>query len=183
MKSVEPSLLREPPGERVALSAPVAGDEAQIISANRSARDYHAPFAAPFLDARGFAAWLENAEQPANRSFVAREKPTGALVAILNLSQIAMGNFCSAYLGYHGYPDTARRGLVAQAMRLMLQEAFESIGLHRIEANIQPENRRSIALVERCGFQKEGFSPRYLMIGGKWRDHERWAITREDWCR
>jgi len=54
--------------------------------------------------------------------------------------------------------------------------AFEELGLHRLEANMQPDNLASIAIVRRLGFQKEGFSPRYLCINSVWRDHERWAL-------
>jgi [ribosomal protein S5]-alanine N-acetyltransferase len=70
---------------------------------------------------------------------------------------------------------------MTEAMQLLLREAFTRLDLHRIEANIQPGNVRSIALAKRCGFELEGFSPRYLKVGGRWRDHERWAIRAETW--
>ena len=54
--------------------------------------------------------------------------------------------------------------------------AFKKLRLHRLEANIQPENKASIALAKTCGFMKEGFSPKFIKKGGKWKDHERWAL-------
>jgi ribosomal-protein-alanine N-acetyltransferase len=65
-------------------------------------------------------------------------------------------------------------------MQLALRFAFQELRLHRVEANIQPANKRSLALAKTAGFRREGFSPRYLKIGGRWRDHERWAILAED---
>ena len=65
-------------------------------------------------------------------------------------------------------------------MRLLFRHAFGELKLHRLEANIQPQNQRSIELAKRSGFRREGYSPRYLKIGGRWRDHERWAILAED---
>ncbi len=68
-----------------------------------------------------------------------------------------------------------------EGLDLMLRHAFRGQRLHRVEANIQPGNQPSRGLVEGAGFRLEGFSPRYLKIGGRWRDHERWALTVEDW--
>ena len=69
------------------------------------------------------------------------------------------------------------------ALKLVMNKAFTELGLHRLEANIQPDNNDSIILVKHNGFRKEGFSPRYLRINDKWSDHERWAITKEDWLQ
>ena len=63
-----------------------------------------------------------------------------------------------------------------QAVSLVIPIAFDRLKLHRLEANIQPENLASIALVRACGFSKEGLSPRFLKKNGQWRDHERWAL-------
>ncbi len=67
-----------------------------------------------------------------------------------------------------------------EGIGLVLRHAFGTLGLHRLEANIQPDNARSLTLVEEAGFRLEGYSPRYLKINGRWRDHERWAILAED---
>ena len=68
-----------------------------------------------------------------------------------------------------------------EGIDLVLRHAFLTLRLHRIEANIQPGNHASVALAQGAGFRREGFSPRYLKIGGRWRDHERWAILVDDW--
>jgi ribosomal-protein-alanine N-acetyltransferase len=72
------------------------------------------------------------------------------------------------------------QGLMKQALSLVLCEAFTTHELHRVEANVQPANERSKWLVRSLGFRLEGLSPRYLKIGGEWRDHERYAITAEE---
>jgi ribosomal-protein-alanine N-acetyltransferase len=69
---------------------------------------------------------------------------------------------------------------MSEGLRLALRRAFGQLGLHRVEANIQPGNTALRALVRRLGFRREGFSRRYLKIAGRWRDHERWALLRED---
>jgi ribosomal-protein-alanine N-acetyltransferase len=65
---------------------------------------------------------------------------------------------------------------MTEGLKQVTRYGFGSLGLHRLEANIQPENVASIALVRACGFRKEGYSPRYLKVRGRWRDHERWAL-------
>jgi [ribosomal protein S5]-alanine N-acetyltransferase len=92
-----------------------------------------------------------------------------------------VGGFRSAYLGYYIGERYAGQGYMSEGIALMLQYAFKQLKLHRLEANIQPGNSASIALVKRAGFVREGYSRRYLKIGGRWRDHERWAIVYEDW--
>jgi ribosomal-protein-alanine N-acetyltransferase len=104
-------------------------------------------------------------------------------MGVCSLSQIFLGNLKSAYLGYWIGAKFARQGYMTEAIDLMLSHAFETLRLHRIEANIQPENASSIAVVSRLGFRLEGFSPRYLKVAGRWKDHERWAICCDEWTK
>ncbi len=99
----------------------------------------------------------------------------------INLSEIVRGGFQSAYLGYYVGAAFARQGFMTEALQLMLKYSFNELKLHRLEANIQPANVASVALVKRSGFIREGFSRDYLKICGQWRDHERWAITADLW--
>jgi len=105
------------------------------------------------------------------------------LAGFININEIVRGAFQSGYLGYASFQPFDGRGYMSAGVRLVLHSAFSEHRLHRVEANIQPENLRSIALVARLGFSQEGFSPQYLKIGGRWRDHERWALTRTQWRR
>jgi ribosomal-protein-alanine N-acetyltransferase len=102
-------------------------------------------------------------------------------VGVVDLSEIVRGYFQSAYLGYFAFEPHAGRGLMREGLAQVVQHAFETMALHRLEANVQPGNAASIALVRTVGFTKEGYSKRYLKIGGQWMDHERWAFLAEDW--
>jgi ribosomal-protein-alanine N-acetyltransferase len=102
----------------------------------------------------------------------------GKLVGAINITNIVQGVFQSGYLGYFAFAGSQSRGLMAQGLRAVVRHAFSKLRLHRLEANIQPENTSSIALARACGFNQEGYSPAYLKIGGRWRDHERWAVVR-----
>lgn len=103
------------------------------------------------------------------------------MLGAVNISQIFYGSFRSAYLGYWIGAPFAGQGYMREALSLVLTQAFGSLRLHRIEANLQPTNTPSRRLVQQLGFRLEGYSPKYLKIGGRWRDHERWALLRSEW--
>ena len=104
-----------------------------------------------------------------------------ALAGVINVSEIVRGAFSSGYLGYYAFVPHDRKGYMSRGLAAVLKDIFRVRGLHRVEANIQPGNDDSRLFVQRFGFRLEGFSPRYLKIAGQWRDHERWALTVEDW--
>jgi len=125
--------------------------------------------------------WLDRLESDRFEGFLVCAREDDAVVGVFNLSEIVLGSFRSAHTSYWAYAGHSGRGYMTEGFELLLRHVFRTMRLHRLEANIQPGNEASIALVRRAGFRREGFSPRYLKIGGRWRDHERWAITREDW--
>lgn len=165
---------------RVRVERAVAADGKALVAANRASRAHHLPWAEPFTDQAGFDAWIARGLTGPHVGLVAREDEGGAIIGVVNLNEIVVGAFRSAYLGYYGMADFAGRGLMTEAVQAAMAFAFGPLGLHRLEANIQPGNTASLALVRRLKFRHEGFSPRYLQIGGEWRDHERFAITVEE---
>jgi [ribosomal protein S5]-alanine N-acetyltransferase len=151
-------------------------DATDLISANRASQEYHLPWVTSFTDQAGFDSWFARCLTGPNVGLVAREVVSDRVVGVININEIVAGAFQSAYLGYYGMLSFSRKGLMTEALRAAVGYAFGDLGMHRLEANIQPGNIASIALVRRLGFHKEGFSPRYLRINGEWRDHERWAL-------
>jgi len=168
-------------GDRVFLRQPTAGDREELIERARASRSLHRPWVNPPATPEDFGDWLERIGQATVKSFLACRTEDGAIVGVFTLSQIFRKGFQSAYLGYYGFEPFAGQGYMREGMRLVLRHIFREMKLHRVEANVQPENDRSIQLAKKSGFRREGFSPRYLKIAGRWRDHERWAITAEDW--
>jgi ribosomal-protein-alanine N-acetyltransferase len=114
---------------------------------------------------------------PGSHAFLVCRRDSGAIVGVVNVTNVVMGLFRSAYLGYYAFAAHQGQGLMREGLQAVVRHAFGQLKLHRLEANIQPGNAPSIALVKACGFRKEGYSPRYLKIAGRWRDHERWAIV------
>jgi len=166
---------------RVILRAPTRADEAEFLRAARRSRRLHRHFAHPPRTPEAYRAFVRRTRQPSHDGHVVVDPGSEALVGVINLNEIVRGPFQSAYLGYYAFEPHAGRGFMSAGLAQVLRRAFGDLGLHRVEANIQPDNTRSIALVRRLGFRREGYSPRYLKLGGRWRDHERWALVREDW--
>jgi [ribosomal protein S5]-alanine N-acetyltransferase len=165
---------------RVRIRPPRHADEAEFLERVRASRSLHGTWSSlPDTPGR-FAELLIGATAPAEAVYLIVRAEDGAIAGIARLSQIFLGNFRSAYLGYSAFVPYDGHGYMTEGLRLVLRDAFGTRGLHRVEANVQPDNARSIALVERLGFRREGFSPRYLKIAGRWRDHVRYAMLAED---
>ena len=165
----------------VYLRPPSQRDAAEFVSLNRRSAAFHRGLTSPPKTHEEFLAFLTRVRNKSSVCFLVCRNEDDAIVGAMMLHQIFLGPFRSAYLGYFAGAPFANRGYMSEALQLVLRYAFRKIKLHRLEANIQPGNTASIALVRRAGFKQEGYSPRYLKICGRWRDHERWAITVEDW--
>jgi ribosomal-protein-alanine N-acetyltransferase len=170
-----------PPGARVQLRVLERGDREQFLALARESRDLHRPWTYPPERADQFDDLFARSRREDFVCLLAcQSDDAAAIVGVFTISQIVRGAFQSAYLGYYANARHARQGLMREAMEQVLDHAFGPLALHRLEANIQPGNRASIALARGAGFRLEGYSPRYLLIGGQWRDHERYAITADE---
>ncbi len=156
-------------------------DRQAVLAATCASQNLHHPWvSAPTTDAE-FEAWVKSKSTPRHEALLLWHRADQHVVGYVGVNEIVAGSFQSAYLGYWINAHYARQGMMTRGLPLAIDYAFVNRGLHRLEANIQPENAGSRAVVRKLGFVKEGFSKRYLKIAGAWRDHERWALTRELW--
>lgn len=175
-----PAVKATPQGQ-VLIRPPEPEDYPAFRAAVRRSRALHAPWIAPKTGtAREFTQYLERLALGNHCGFLVIHSQTGDLVGVINLNDIIRGAFQSASLGYYAFQPLAGRGLMTEALRLVLHQAFDTLKLHRVEANIQPGNHASLALVRKCGFVCEGTSRRLLKVRGRWRDHQRWALLAEE---
>ena len=165
----------------VRLQRPGIRHKEAFLQAVRKSRSLHKGFVSPPANSQDFDKYVHSLRKQSRAGFLVTLDESGELAGVVNVNEIVLGLFQSAYLGYYAFEPYAGQGLMWQGMQQVIRHCFRDLRLHRLEANIQPENERSIALVRSLGFSKEGYSPKYLKIGGKWRDHERWAIRADQW--
>lgn len=169
-------------GRRVELGAPTAVAADEFLAAVEASRALHRPWVAPPDTPVAFAAYQRRTARRDHHGFVARARNDGRLAGVVNINNVVLRSFRSGHLGYYAFTGAEGRGLMTEAVALVAAYAFDELGLHRLEANIQPGNVNSSALVRRLGFRLEGFSPDYLFIDGAWRDHERWALLADEFA-
>jgi len=167
-------LLKDQP--RIWLDEPKVEYAREFIAAMRDSRGFHQPWLTAPSEPQAWRAYLDRLGRSNEAGFLVRLAGDNAICGVVNLNVITYEALCSAYLSYYVVKKHAQKGYMKEGLERVIEHAFSEMGLHRLEANIQPDNERSIRLVESLGFECEGYSPRYLRIHGKWRDHERWAL-------
>jgi [ribosomal protein S5]-alanine N-acetyltransferase len=162
--------------QTVSLRAPQAEDLPEFVALARQSRVLHQPWVSAPTTPLQYQNYLAQMAQTGQCARLVCSSQSKQIVGVINISNIVLGKFCSAYVGYYMFAGFERQGYMRAGLLAASRYAFKTLKLNRLEANIQPANLASIALVQVCGFTKEGYSPRYLKIGDQWQDHERWAL-------
>lgn len=176
-------------GPRVTLRAPRPSDYTAWRDLRRLSREFLKPFEPRWnesdLTQRVFASRLKRGREEARAgtdySFFVfiREDGQEQLAGGITLSNIRRRAAQFVNLGYWMGQPYAGKGLMTEAVGLVVPFCFESLGLHRIHAAFLPDNIASRRVLEKNGFREEGFAEHYLQIDGKWADHVLFGLTRE----
>lgn len=161
---------------RIDLERPTLLREEEFLAAVRQSRKLHKGLVSPPDSVEKYREFLGSLRSTNRESYFVVVADSDSLAGLINVSEIVRGSFQSAYLGYYALEPHAGGGHMREGLRQVIDHCFRKQKLHRLEANIQPVNKRSISLVRSLGFRKEGFSPGYLKVCGRWRDHERWTL-------
>ncbi|MGW7415235.1 GNAT family N-acetyltransferase [Streptomyces sp. NPDC054863] len=172
--SIEPAQ-----GSPVALRPVTAKDEERFLELARMSVDLHHPWVGVPSTPSGFSTYLERSDRTTAFCMVVCLDDPADLVGMVNINNIVREPYQRGVLGYAAFLPHAGRGYMSTGVALAVRHAFGPLDLHRLEADIQPGNTASLRLIRRLGFRQEGVSPGFIRIGGVWRDHERWALTRE----
>ncbi len=179
-----PSLV----GARVLLRPAAAGDYAEWAAVRRESRQFLEPWEPKWtVDELERGAWRqrlrryrEEMAQGSGMPFLIFEKATGRLAGGITLGNIRHGVAQSGQIGYWMGVNHAGTGLMHEAVLLVVRFGFETLRLHRIEAACIPDNQRSIRVLEKAGFRREGLLRSYLRINGVWQDHLLYALIAGD---
>ena len=175
-----------PTGVDVLLRPLVVADGPVFQSVRRANAAWLEPWDAtspdPDAPGRTFAELVAqyDADAASGRALPFAVEVDGRLVGQLSVGSIVLGSFRSCYVGYWVSRAVAGQLVIPTALALAGDHVLGTVGLHRIEVNIRPENTSSLAVVRKLGFRLEGSRPHYLHIAGAWREHLSFALTTED---
>ncbi len=176
-------------GERVTLRMPIMSDHREWARLRAASRRFLEPWEPSWAsDELEPAAWRQRVRryhrdfaQGTGIAFLIFENATGHLIGGISMGNIRRGVAQTAHIGYWMGEAHAGRGLMRAAVELVLDHAFERLRLNRIEAACIPSNERSIRVLEKAGFTREGLLRSYLKINGAWHDHILYAMTADDY--
>ncbi len=169
--------------DRLYMRHPKLDDAEAFIRVMSASKALHDPWVDPPLEKEHFEFYCEVAQSKETEGYLICEKASDAIVGVINLNQIVYGVLCNVSFGYYIAAEYANRGYMREAVLRMLDFAFRDKKLHRVEANIQANNLYSKRLVKKLRFRYEGLSEKYIWIKGQWCDHERYAMTVEDYIK
>lgn len=173
-----------PRGFGVRLDFPAPRDAHEYVELRRASAAHNRPWEplrAGMSDLDQFRRIVSDANTKSSQRFFVRADSSRRIAGQVTLSVVRPGPARTAYIGYWTDASILRRGIATRAVLLSLDHAFDGMRLHRVEANVQPTNTASLALVRRVGFREEGLCRKYLEIAGAWRDHLRFSVLEEDW--
>jgi ribosomal-protein-alanine N-acetyltransferase len=173
------SMTQNDGAARVSLRPLGPDDQDEFIAQARASAGLHHPWFTMPTTPGDFQTYLAKFSRPTTEGFLVCLREGRALAGMITIDSIIRGRYQSASVSYAAFAPAVGKGYMSEGLALVLRYAFCELRLHRLEANIQPANQASLRLVGRLGFRKEGYAPAMLFIDGAWRDHERWAITRE----
>jgi ribosomal-protein-alanine N-acetyltransferase len=187
-----PFFRRELPAlkaERITLRLPEPNDYREWAALRQTSRAFLEPWEPRWSpDELERGAWRqrmrryrEDFEQGLAVAFFICESRSGKLMGGITVGNIRHGVSQSGQIGYWIGERYAGQGFMLEAVRLVVHFAFETLRLHRIEAACIPNNARSVRVLEKAGFQREGLLRSYLRINGSWQDHYLYALISDDW--
>lgn len=175
-------------GKRVYLRPPHRRDRDAWIAVRRASRAFLEPWEPTWsedaLTKAGFRRRLRRqaheADEDQGYSFLIFRMGDDVLLGGVSLSGVQRGVSQSCSLGYWIGEAFARQGYMTDALHTLLPYCFGPLGFHRVEAACLPHNDSSRALLEKCGFRREGYAHEFLKINGRWQDHLLYALLEQD---
>jgi [ribosomal protein S5]-alanine N-acetyltransferase len=166
-------------GNRIMVRPPVMDDFKQWSALRQESRNFLEPWEPTWNEdefkrgafRRRLSIYHDWAARDHGYAFFIFETNTNQLVGAISLSHFRRGAEQSATLGYWIGMKFAMQGYMTEALNLIINHAFGTMGLHRVEAACLPRNAASKKLLESCGFKQEGYAPSYIKIAGRWEDH------------